>query len=80
MLGTRKSELFATRWKDVDLARRTLRLTETKAGRPHLLPLPAPAIAMLESLPSRGKSDWVFSEYKRQRTYRRTREILATHP
>jgi integrase len=60
MLGTRKSELFATRWRDVDLARRTLRLPETKAGRPHLLPLPAPAIAILEALPSRGKSDWVF--------------------
>ena len=60
MLGTRKSELLATRWRDVDLVQRTLRLPETKAGRPHLLPLPAPAIAMLESLPSRGKSDWVF--------------------
>jgi integrase len=60
MLGTRKSELLATRWRDVDLVQRTLRLPETKAGRPHLLPLPAPAIAMLEDLPSRRESDWVF--------------------
>jgi len=60
MLGTRKSELLATRWRDVDLVQRTLHLPETKAGRPHLLPLPAPAIAMLEDLPSRGKSDWIF--------------------
>jgi integrase len=60
MLGTRRSELLSTRWQNVDLVRRTLRLPETKAGRPHLLPLPAPAIAMLEDLPSRGKSDWVF--------------------
>jgi integrase len=60
MLGTRKRELLESRWKDVDLAQRTLRLAETKAGRPHLLPLPQPAVAMLEALPSRGESEWVF--------------------
>jgi integrase len=60
MLGTRRSELLALRWADVDLHQRTLRLAETKAGRPHLLPLPESAIALLETLPSQGKSDWVF--------------------
>jgi integrase len=60
MLGTRKSELLAARWADVDLAQRTLRLPETKAGRPHLLPLPQAAAEMLAALPSRGKSEHVF--------------------
>lgn len=60
MLGTRKSELLAMRWRDIDLERRTWRIPETKAGNSHLLPLPAPAVAILSALPSRGISDWVF--------------------
>lgn len=53
MLGTRRSELLAAKWTDVDLEQRTWRLPMTKAGRSHLLPLPAPAVAILEALPSR---------------------------
>jgi len=60
MLGTRRSELLAMRWTDVDLTARTWRIPETKAGNTHLLPLPSPVMAMLESLPSRDKSEWVF--------------------
>ena len=47
MLGTRRGELCAARWEDVDLSQRTIRLPETKAGRPHLLPLPRAASAIL---------------------------------
>jgi integrase len=60
MLGTRKSELLSMRWCDIDVNQRTWRIPETKAGNSHLLPLPGPAKAMLEALPSRGKSEWVF--------------------
>jgi integrase len=60
MLGTRKSELLAMRWTDIDLTARTWRIPETKAGNTHLLPLPGPAMAMLDALPSRDKSEWVF--------------------
>jgi integrase len=60
MLGTRRGELCAARWEDIDLKQRTMRLPETKAGRPHLLPLPRAAIAILESSPSRTKSGWIF--------------------
>jgi integrase len=61
MLGTRRGELCAARWEDIDLKQRTIRLPETKAGRPHLLPLPRAAIAILESSPSITKARWVFS-------------------
>jgi integrase len=61
LLGLRKSELLSLRWDDVDLGLRTLKLPQTKAGRPHLLPLPSPAAAIFEGLPSRGQSEWVFS-------------------
>jgi integrase len=60
MLGTRKSELLAMRWQHIDLNAHTWRIPETKTGNSHLLPLPAPATAMLEKLPSRDQSDWVF--------------------
>jgi integrase len=60
MLGTRKGELLVLKWSDIDFRQKTLRISQTKAGRPHILPLPAPAISILESLPSRHMSDWVF--------------------
>ena len=60
LLGPRKGELLCARWSDVDLATRTWRLPTTKAGRSHLLPLPTVTVAMLESLPSRGRSSWLF--------------------
>jgi len=60
MLGTRKSELLAMRWQDIDLDQRTWRIPETKAGNSHLLPLPTPAVAILEALPSKAQSLWVF--------------------
>jgi len=60
ILGTRKSELLAIRWIDVDLEQRTLRLPMTKAGRSHILPLPSPVVEIIASLSSRGRSEWVF--------------------
>jgi integrase len=60
MLGMRKGELLAARWAGVDLAQGTIKLSETKAGRSHLLPLPAAALDILKSLPSRGQSEWIF--------------------
>ncbi len=60
ILGTRKSELLAVRWEDIDFEQRTLRLPKTKAGRSHLLPLPSSAIELLSSLSSRAQSEWVF--------------------
>ena len=60
MLGTRKSELLAMRWADLDLSAATWRLPDTKANRSHLLPLPIPGVELLQSLPSRDKSEWVF--------------------
>jgi integrase len=51
LTGVRKTELLKTRWEDVDLVRRVLRLPETKAGRIHYVPLSPPAISLLERMP-----------------------------
>jgi integrase len=60
LLGTRRSELLSARWADMDLNQCTWRLPMTKAGRSHLSPLPSPAVEILLSLASRGKSECVF--------------------
>ena len=60
LLGPRRQELLRARWPELDFPARSWRLPTTKAGRPHLLPLPTPAVEILESLPSRGQSEWVF--------------------
>jgi integrase len=60
MLGTRRSELLAMRWADIDFNARTWLIPQTKDGEPHLLPLPMPVVAILEGLPSRSTSEWTF--------------------
>jgi integrase len=51
LTGLRKSELLNAKWEDVDLTRAELRLPDTKAGRTHVVPLSAPAVAILRDLP-----------------------------
>jgi integrase len=51
LTGLRRSELLSLRWKDVDLTGRKLRLSQTKAGRSHVVPLSEPALAILRELP-----------------------------
>lgn len=58
LLGTRRSELLAARWEDMDFGNRQWRIPTTKAGRPHLLPLPNAAVEILKSLPR--TSEYVF--------------------
>ncbi len=58
LLGTRRSELFSARWQDMDFDRRQWRIPTTKAGRPHLLPLPNAAVKILKAVPRR--TEYVF--------------------
>jgi integrase len=60
LLGLRKMELLGAKWTDVNEAARTISIAETKSGRPHILPLPAGALDILATLPSRGTSPWLF--------------------
>lgn len=51
LTGLRKTELLSLEWSSVDLDRREIRLGDTKAGRVHYLPLSAPAIDILTTIP-----------------------------
>lgn len=58
LTGSRKSEISRLRWNEIDLARRCLRLGDSKTG-PKVIPLGAPAVKLLASWPE-NSSEWVF--------------------
>lgn len=58
--GARKSNVLGMAWQDVDLGRAVWRIPETKSGKVVVLPLVAPAMAVLERRAERrGNSPWV---------------------
>jgi integrase len=54
--GMRLSEQYTTEWPQVDLTRRTIRLTDTKNGSARTVYLDADAVAALESIQPKGKA------------------------
>lgn len=47
----RRSELLGLRWKNIDLARQTALLADTKNGTPRSVPLSTVAVDILKSVP-----------------------------
>ena len=60
LTGCRRSELLTLRWSDVDLEQGTAYLRETKANRPHTVPLPKLAVQLLAELPRIADNPFVF--------------------
>ena len=60
LTGARRTEVLTMRWDEVSLTRAEWRIQDTKAGRPHLLPLPRALVAMLRSLPRVDGNPYVF--------------------
>lgn len=62
LTGARLSELLYGRWSQVDLERRQWRLSadQSKNGRAAIIPLPTPAIPLLEELALTRRNEWVF--------------------
>jgi integrase len=62
LTGQRRNEIGHLRWAEVDLAARRIVLPpeRTKNGRLHELPLSHQALAILERLPRRNSSDFLF--------------------
>jgi integrase len=65
LLGMRKNELLRARWEHVNLAEALWTLPVTKTDRPHTLPIPQAAIEILQGLPSRDTSPWLFPRENR---------------
>ncbi len=60
LTGLRRGELLGVRRDQIDWTRRELHLPDTKAGRPHTLPLSAPAMAILRGLPAEEGNPHLF--------------------
>jgi integrase len=65
LLGMRKNELLRACWEHVNLAEALWTLPVTKASRSHTLPIPKAAIEILQQLPSRQTSLWLFPRENR---------------
>ena len=63
LTGQRRGEIAGMEWSEIDLARKVWMIpaAKTKNSETHLVPLSAPVIAILESLPRPVGSDLVFS-------------------
>ncbi|MGB5830962.1 MAG: site-specific integrase [Thiohalocapsa sp.] len=59
LTGARKSELLQARWDDLSFERAELRLSDTKAGRTHYIPLSGPALALLREIPRQPGNPFV---------------------
>ena len=59
LTGCRKNEILTLRWKDVDLDAGELNLADAKTG-PRAVQLPPTAVRILQTLPHRIDSPWVF--------------------
>jgi integrase len=64
LTGQRRNEIGHLRWAEIDLAAKVIVLPpeRTKNGRLHELPLSRQALAILERLPRRNSSDFLFSK------------------
>jgi integrase len=63
LTGQRRSEVAEMRWSEVDLEHGvwTIPAARSKNGHSHDVPLSAPAVSLLRSLPRFLTSDWVFT-------------------
>ena len=68
LTGCRKNEILTLRWADVDLDAGELRLADGKTG-PRTVQLPPTAVALLDALPRRDDSPWVFPGNDRDGRY-----------
>ncbi len=68
LTGCRKGEILSLRWADVDLDAGELRLPDAKSG-PRAVQLPPPAVRLLEEMPRRAGSPWVFPGRDRDGRY-----------
>ena len=68
LTGCRKSEILTLRWSEVDLEAAELHLGDSKTG-PRTVQLPPTAVALMETLPRRDDSSWVFPGNDRDGRY-----------
>lgn len=59
LTGSRREEMLALKWSDIDFRWKSISLTQTKGGEPRIIPLTPYVASLLLQLPKRN--NWVFS-------------------
>lgn len=59
LTGARVRELLDARWEHVDVEKRTWLIPTSKTGKPRRVPLPTPALAIIEALPRFKDCPWL---------------------
>jgi integrase len=60
LTGARKQEVLTMKWEDLQLKEATWRIPDTKADRPHLVPLPTALVPLLREIPRHLDNPYVF--------------------
>ncbi len=60
LTGARRNEVLQMRWQDLDVAEKVWRIPETKADRPHRIPMPDAVLMELSKLPRLKDNPYVF--------------------
>ncbi len=58
--GLRRGELFSMKWENVDLFNRVITIPRSKSGDARQVPMSKAVLKMMQELPSRMRSEWVF--------------------
>ena len=61
LTGMRKREVLDAKWADIDLQAKTWFLPDTKSGKPRVVHLSDALVGMLQAMPRRGETPWVFA-------------------
>lgn len=69
LTGARKQEALKASWSDFDFQNGFWLIPETKSGRPRPVPLSDHLLLLLDSLPSKGASPWLFPNPKTGKPY-----------
>jgi integrase len=64
LTGARRTEIGLLRWSEIDLTKKQINLpaSRVKNGRDHCLPLSTQALAIIERLPRRNSTDFLFGK------------------
>ncbi len=60
LTGLRRSELLQLKWSNIDFNRNEIRLADTKAGRPHYVPLSTQAVQLIKTIPRLDDNPHIF--------------------
>lgn len=69
LTGARKQEALRASWADFDFSHGFWLIPETKSGRPRSVPISDHLLRLLDSLPSKGKSPYLFPNPKTGKPY-----------